>query len=225
MSVLIIDTIKKLVDSQTAKIELHTNNGRTVHLNCIYKESQAPNFFLVFPPRTLPDNIDTGSNCPVSIKSGASNETLSARIVEIKGDRTLELTAQSTVTPESLREYFRVSIKASITAKYEPQSDDSAISTWTLVGRTLDMSGSGTLAIFDEDPKSKQKLSLAISLLEDQEDIHCRGHIVRSKRIRKGRFQVSFHFDYISAQDKDAIISFCLQEQRNQLRDKIQTAG
>jgi c-di-GMP-binding flagellar brake protein YcgR len=221
----ISETIKKIVDSETAKIDIPTMDGQTIRLDCIYKESHSPNFFLVFPPKKLPGNIDPKKHCPVSIKAGQTALTLIAKIVAINGERTLELTAKDTVKPESLREYFRVDTKVSITAKYDPESADSQSPSWTMEGRTLDMSGSGVLAIFPEDPQTRQDITLSISLADGQENIDCRGHIVRSKRLRRGRYQVSFHFDHLSAKDKDSIISFCLQEQRNQLRNKVQTAG
>ena len=87
------------------------------------------------------------------------------------------------------------------------------------------MSGSGVLAIFPEEPKTNHKISLLINLLENQPPLNCIGHVIRSKRLRRNSYQVSFQFDYISPKDKDSIISYCLQEQRNQLRDKIQVAG
>lgn len=225
MTASISETIKKIVDSESAKIDISTLDGQVVRLNCIYKESHSPNFFLVFPPKKLPSNIDIKKHCPIAIKSGQTNLTLTALIIGINGDRTLELTAKNTIDPEMLREYFRVGAKVPITASYDPESPDSPMPPWTLEGRSLDMSGSGLLALFPGEPPTKRKITILIHLIKGQKDLECTGHIVRSRRIRKGNFQVSFHFDYISAQDKDSIISFCLREQRNQLRDKIQTVG
>lgn len=225
MTVSISETIKKLVDSETAKIDISTTDNRIIRLNCIYKESHSPNFFLVFPPKKLPANIDLNTHCPVSINAGQTALTLLAKIVEINGDRILELTAKNSVKPEDLREYFRVNAKVSITAKYDPESPDSKTKSWTLEGRTLDMSGSGVLAIFQEEPKTNHKITLLISLLENQPPLNCIGHVIRSRRLRRNSYQVSFQFDYISPKDKDSIISYCLQEQRNQLREKIQVAG
>lgn len=224
MTASISETIKKIVDSETAKIDITTTDNQTVRLNCIYKESIAPNFFLVFPPKTLPAAIDLEKHCPVSIKHGQTSLTVTAKIVEINGDRTLELTAKNSVRPESLREYFRIDAKVPIIAQYDPESKESKIPSWILEGRTLDMSGSGALAIFPEDPQSKHKISLKIYLIENQDPLRCLAHIVRSRRIRRDRYQVSFHFDHISAKDRDSIISYCLRQQRNQLREKVQTA-
>ncbi len=225
MTASISETIKRIADSESAKIDITTLDNQTIRLNCIYKESISPNFFLVFPPKKLPGNIDRENHCPVSIKCGQTSLTLTAKIVEINGDRTLELTAKNSVKPESLRECFRVDAKVSITATFDQESEESKIPSWTLEGRTLDMSGSGVLAIFPGEPQSKHKISLLIYLVDGQKPLKCLGHIVRSRRLRKGRFQISFHFDYISAKGKDSIISYCLQEQRHQLREKIQTAG
>jgi hypothetical protein len=220
----ISETIKKLIDSETAKIDIPTLDGQTIRLNCIYKESHSPNFFLVFPPKKLPTNIDLKKPCPISINCGNSALTLTAMIAEINGDRTLELTAKDTVKPESLREYFRINAKLPIVASYEAPSPDSKVPSWTLTGRTLDMSGSGVLAIFPNPPPSNHKLTVTIELANNINNIECLAHVVRSRRLRKASYQISFHFDYVSPKSKDSIISFCLQEQRNQLREKIQTA-
>ncbi len=154
---------------------------------------------------------------------GQATFTLSALIVNIKGDRTLELIGKNSIKPESLREYFRVDTKVKITAEFEPLSPDSRTPPWTLEGTTLDLSGSGVLAIFQEKPLSKHHISIRIDLHNNQEPLECLGHIIKTKRLPKKRYQVSFHFDSMLQKAKDAIISFCLKEQRNRLRDKIQT--
>ncbi|AGF79652.1 putative glycosyltransferase [Desulfocapsa sulfexigens DSM 10523] len=225
MTASISETIKKIADSETAKIDIPTKNNQTIRLDCIYKESISPNFFLVFPPKKLPEAIDLEKHCPVSIKHGQTSLTVTAKITAINGDRTLELTAKNSVRPESLREYFRVGANVSITARYDPESMESKIPSWNMDGHTLDMSGSGVLAIFPEDPKSRHKISLQIHLAGNRNPVHCIGHVVRSRRLRRDSYQVAFHFDSINAKDKDSIISYCLREQRNQLRKKVQTAG
>ena len=225
MTASISDTIKKIPDSESAKIDITTLDNQTFRLDCVYKESISPNFFLVFPPKKLPDNIDREKHCPVSIKCGQTSLTLTAKIAVINGDRTLELTAKNSVNPISLREYFRVDAKIAITAQFEQESKESKIPSWKLEGQTLDVSGSGLLAIFPGEPKSKHKISLIIQLDKGQDPLKCIGHIVRSKRLRKGHFQVSFQFDQISTKEKDTLISYCLRAQRTQLRNKIQTAG
>lgn len=220
----IIDTIRRISDSEMAEIDLSTKNGQIVRLNCIFKESEAPSFFLVFPPKTLPEDIETSKSCPVAIKSKNVAVTITAKIEAISGDRTLELHAQKQVNPESLREYFRVDSKVPIIADYHQESLDGKSQSWTLEGKTLDISGSGILTILPEEPLNKHKIELRLSLNSGHDVVSCTGHIIRTKRLRRGRYQVAFHFDCVKPKNRDAIISFCLQEQRNQLRDKVQTS-
>ncbi len=224
MSENIAKTISRIPDSQSAEIDISTKAGQTIRLNCIYKESHSPEFFLVFPPKRLPNDIDTGILCPISIKLEQKALTLSAKIIAISGDRTLELAAKDTVKPETLREFFRVDTKVTIVANYNPDSVEGDSHSWTLEGQTLDMSGSGVLTIFTEEPQNRNKLELKLSMNNGKDVISCTGHIVRTKRLRKGKYQVAFHFDTMKPKERDTIISFCLQEQRNRLRDKVHTA-
>lgn len=220
----ITETIKRISDSEAAEVDISTKGHQTVRLHCIFKESEAPNFFLIFPPQKLPEDIDTDKVCPISIKVDKASFTLTATIEDIKGDRTLELRAQKTVSPESLREYFRVDTKVPITADYYQESLDGKSQSWTLEGKTLDISGSGVLTIFPKEPLNKHKIELKLSLNGGQDVVSCIGHIIRTKRLRRGRYQVAFCFDSLKPKNRDVIISFCLQEQRNQLRDKVRTA-
>ncbi len=224
MSISVIaDTIKQLKDSQPAVISITTTDSLEVRLRCVFKESTSPHFFLVFPPKTLPDDIDTGIICPVSIKTDKTALTLNAEIVNISGDRTLELKAKKTVDPTSLREFFRVDARFNIIATYLPGPNEDKSHFWEMEGETLDLSGSGVLAIFPEAPANKHRIDLRIRLTDAPKPIKCTAHIIRTRRLRKGRFQVALHFDSISPKDRDRIISNCLQEQRKQLREKIQT--
>ena len=223
MAAPIFETIQQLADSETAKIDLTKTSGKIIRLNCIYKVSDSPSFFLIFPPKILPEDIDVEQHCPISIKSGESTLTLVAKIADIKGDRTLELIAKNNVTPESLREYFRVDTKVNIEANFDPKSPDAQIPAWSLKGNTLDLSGSGLLAILPAEPLTRNHITLFIDLFGNQSPIECLAHVIRIKRLRREKFQVSFHFDSITPKNKDSIISFCLKEQRNRLRDKIQT--
>lgn len=225
MAATISETIKKIADGESAKVDITTTDEQTIRLDCTYKESTAPNFFLTFPPNTLPENIDTKQYCPITITDNKSSLTLTAKILEIPGKRSIEFSAKNAVNPESLREYFRVNTSVAMKARFDPTTPGGQIKPWKLAGQTLDISGSGLLAILSEEPQTKHHIEIEIDLKNGKQTIECIGHIIRCKRLRKERFQVAFHFDSISARHRDAIIAFCLQEQRNQLREKIQTAN
>ncbi|MBU1140842.1 MAG: PilZ domain-containing protein [Proteobacteria bacterium] len=221
----ITDIVKKIIDSASAEIDISTTEGQTIRLKCIYKESLAPNFFLVFPPKHLPSNIDISRHCPISIKGENVSLTITAKILHINGDRTLELIAKKSVDPSSLREYFRVDTRMPIKLTYEPGPAEDRSHYWMLKGETLDLSGSGVLAILPDQPKSNHRIQIEITLKHTKTTIECAAHVIRSKRLRRGHYQVAFHFDHVSSKHRDSIISNCLQEQRMQLRERIQTSN
>jgi hypothetical protein len=221
----IYETIKRIPDSTSAEIDISTDSGQVFRLNCIFKESESPNFFLVFPPKKLPDDIDTNKVCPVAIKSEKAALTLIAKIEEMNGDRTLHLHAQKKINPKSLREYFRVDSKVPVTADYYQESLDGKSQSWTIEGKTLDISGCGVLTVLPEEPLNIHKIELKLSLNGGQDVVSCTGHVIRTKRLHKGGYQVAFHFDCLEPKCRDTIISFCLREQRNRLREKVQTSN
>jgi c-di-GMP-binding flagellar brake protein YcgR len=218
----LVNLIKNIRDSQPAEINLQLLQGGSVQLKCVYKESNAPNFFLVFPPKHLPDNIDTSKGCLVVVKDDENSITFKAGIEQVKGDRILELFAQKTIEPSSLRTYYRADLRTSISASYEPGPEERA-QPWTFDGETLDLSGGGALAIFPAEFPNQQRISVHIPLPHSDQEIHCLSHVVRMKRLRKERWQIALQFDNLSQKERDRIVTCCLSEQRRQLREKVQT--
>ncbi len=225
MTAAITEIIKSLIDSESSQIDITCTKGKNVRLNCIYKESHAPGFLLAFPPKKLPENIDTKTTCPVTVRAAKAPVSFSAQVVKIRDDRTLELVAKQSIKLESLREYFRVDTSVTIVASYDPPPEGGANQSWMIRGQTLDMSGSGILALFPEAPQSNHKIDVTLTLADGETSVSCLAHVVRKKRLRKGRYQVAFHFDSLTPKHRDEIISFCLHEQRTRLREKIETAG
>lgn len=220
--------IRSIADSQSARISLSTSAGETLHLDCIYKEGIAPRFFLVFPPKKLPENINMAQHCAISIRNHDEDTaplSLNAKIEEIIGDRTLELTAKSSIDPTSLREFFRVAIHVPVTISFEPETDDDLERQWSLGGETLDISGSGLLALFSEECRDRQRIKIAIELSSPQASVVCMGHVVYTRRVRKGRWHIALHFDDIASKHRDIIISNCLYEQRRQLKETLQPSS
>jgi hypothetical protein len=219
----LIQLVKSIKDSESAKIKLYTTADQEVHLDCIFKESTAPNFFIVFPPGRIPKNLDTGKTCCLSLHAdGDRSIALMAKIVEVANDRSIELTAAKTIDPASLREYFRVDLRTSITISYEATASSGDTRSWKLHGQTLDLSGTGVLGIFPDEARNKRNIFIEITLTHPQQKIACLGHVTRTGRLRGGRWHIALHFDDITQKNKDAIITNCLWEQRRQLRENVQ---
>jgi hypothetical protein len=173
----------------------------------------------------MPDNINMAQHCAVSIRNHDEDTaplSLKAKIEEIIGDRTLELTAKNSIDPTSLREFFRVAIDVPVTISFEPESDEDDSRQWTLTGETLDISGSGILGLFGEECRDRQRLKITLDLSSPQATVVCMGHVVYTRRVRKGRWHIALHFDDITTKQRDVIISNCLYEQRRQLKETLQ---
>jgi c-di-GMP-binding flagellar brake protein YcgR len=218
----LVELIKNIQDSQPAEINLQLQDGNTVQLKCVYKESNSPNFFLVFPPKQLPVNIDTGKGCLVAVKGNEQSITFKAGIEQINGDRILELSAQKTIDPVTLRTFYRADLRTPISASYEPGTEERA-KPWSFSGETLDLSGGGVLALFPSEFPNKQRIYVNIPLPNtENKEISCLAHVVLMQRLRKERWKIALQFDNLTQKDKDLIVSCCLNEQRRQLQEKVQ---
>lgn len=216
--------VKTLPDGQPATITLTDALGATVHLPCIYKESEAPSFFLLFLPGVLPEKLDRSQLCPLACQDrNGKDVSLVAEIVALNDRRRVELVAKKSVRPEDIRDYFRVDIRTGIVIRFFPENDNGEQHPWEMEGETIDISQSGILTILPEECRNTKALELEINLTDPVKKIYCTGHVVRSKRLRKNRWQTSFRFDEISSTAKDAIAKNCFTEQRRQLREKVKT--
>jgi len=216
--------VKSIADNESATITLTNLEGERICCECLYKESEAPRFFVVFPPLEIAVDIDSSKSCPF-VGKDRNGQTLSfsADIVEKTNDRTLELIAKKAIDPADLREYFRVNLTTRITVSFEPESDATGLSPWELSGKVVDISQSGVLTILPEECKNRQSIFIEIDLTEPCKTIYCVGHVVRIRRIKKGRWLTAFHFDDISQRTIDDIAVNCFAEQRRQLRENIRT--
>lgn len=221
MSFSINNIIKSIEDSRGAQIKLTTKGGTQQHYECIYKEDSPPNFYLVFQPSALPEKIDLKAGHPVSIKQDNATVSLNAGVLGRIGDRTLHMVAKGIVDPASLREYFRINTSTEITVSHKSSQQEGQPSSWTISGKTQDLSGSGVLALFDNEARNRDDLVIEIYLPNKNLTVNAVGHVVRKKLLRNRKWQVSLHFDSISGKHRDALITYILSMQRKQLRENV----
>lgn len=220
----ILQLVRSIPDGQAASITLIDLAGERIHLQGVYKESEAPNFFFLALPGQLPETLDVSRQCPFSSQDrNAEDVSFIADIIEISGNRALELVARKTVRSEDLRQFFRVTLRTRIFIRFFPKNPDSDEQQWEITGETVDISQSGVLTLLPIECPNVTDLDLEIEFTTPRKNVFCTSHVIRSKRLKKGRWLTSFHFDEISAVDRDAIAKNCFAEQRRQLRDKGQT--
>lgn len=217
--------VKSIKDGQEGIVTLLNQEGETLQFECVYKESVAPSFFVMLQSGQFPADIDTHAPFSLSILD-RHKETLilKARFEDLINRKTLELTAAKSLDPLSLREYFRVDIRTRIVLSYVASAGVKNPKDWKLEGQTIDLSATGVLAIFAEECRKISNIRIDITLTHPARNITCFGHLVRTRPLRNGRWHAALHFDTISSEDRDDIITTCLHEQRRQLRENIQTA-
>ena len=220
----ILDILDRINDKASATVDIPGKNGENYRCKAVLIKKDLPAIELIFPPNSWDEpHLEMGAACNLAIEHEGRIINLIACLDKVNGDRRLQLTAREPVAPESLREYFRVMINIPIEASYIAGPREVKAKTWKMQGTTIDLSGSGVLAVFAEKPATTQNIQLVMTVPGEDAAIVCLAEVVRTYRLRKNRFQVAFHFEVISSKTRDQIISCCLQEQRRQLRENVQT--
>ena len=219
------EILEKLNDNAPTIVDLpSSSNEENIRCKALLVKREFPSLELVFPPHSWEaGDLNIGADCNLAVEHNGLTVNLIARLDGVIQERRLRFTAREPVSPEVLREYFRVSINIPVEASYIAGPKETKTRTWKMVGTTLDLSGSGVLALFAEKPPSNHRIQLVITMPDEKNPIACLANVVRSYRVRKNRFQVAFQFENISTKTRDVVISCCLQEQRRQLRDNVHT--
>ncbi|BHH83413.1 hypothetical protein LA52FAK_17020 [Desulforhopalus sp. 52FAK] len=196
-----------------------------IRAQCIYQQTSSPKFSLIFKPGVLPvDEIDTSKPAIINIDMGGPTLSLEANILNIPNSQTIDLIVRKSFSHEQMREFFRVDAVTSVISKsFETAVFDNTSEGQATPGTTVDISGSGILAIFEEKPPQTEHIRLEIVVpTAEAQTVSVFAHQVRLHKLHDGRYEVAYHFDDISDEDRDIIIGTCLVLQRQMLRLKVQ---
>jgi c-di-GMP-binding flagellar brake protein YcgR len=218
------DILNKLNDNAHVVVDIPSYKEEAIRCKALLIKKAPPLLELLFLPNSWEGgDLKIGANCNIVVEHKGISLNLIARLDSIVGDRRLHFTAREPIAPEDLRDYFRVSTNLPIEASYVAGLKEVNTQTWKMMGTTIDLSGSGVLALFAGKPPSNNRIQLVIAVPNEEPPIVCLANVVRSYRLRQNRYQVAFHFENISGKTRDQIISFCLQEERRQLRENVRT--
>jgi hypothetical protein len=190
----------------------------------VYQKTVPPRFNLLFKPGVLPaEALDATIPCLIIIDMGGPNISVEAMITAAS-DQKLEMIVQKTISHDQLREFFRVDAATRVISKsFQPELFGKEETPWSMQGTTIDISGSGILAAFPDKVPMDEPIRLEITLpTEPPELVTVLAHPVRAVQIDDDRWEIAFHFDDISVEDRDRIIGCCLVIQRRLLRLKVQ---
>ena len=221
-----IELLASIPDEKPVRVFLPiTGKTERYRVGCILKKTGDTAFQLLFQAGVLPtEMLDTAKTCIITVDMGGPNISIEARISKIVGEQTLQMAIERSVSHDQLREFFRVDATTSvISSSFTPEFFDTQGEPWTMKGKTIDISGSGILAIFSEPPPPDKQVRLELALsTADSGTISVLAHPVRSMKISENHYEVAYHFDDISSEDRDRIIGYCLIVQRKLLRLKVQ---
>jgi hypothetical protein len=218
--------LDKIDDDKPVRIFLPVKgSSELLRAQCLYHRTAPPRFSLLFRAGCLPvEEIDLKKSCLVSVDLGGPAVSLQAKILEVVDEQTLAMALEKSVSYEQMREYFRVDAATEVVCKSITR-EDSALG-WSVAGETVDISGSGLLVIFPEDPPEHHQCRLEITIpAPNPQVIPAMARRVRSRRRDDGSYEVAYHFIDISGRHRDAIIGCCFTLQRKQLQLKVRVRG
>jgi hypothetical protein len=220
-----VDILREIPDQKPVRIFLPVKDSKERYRShCVYQKTSSPHFNLIFQPGVLPvDFVDPSQSCIMNVDFGGPNLSLEAMIASVKNSQTLDMIVQKSISYEQMREFFRVDAAAHVISKsFHPSLRGNDEQQWTLQGKTIDISGSGILATFSEKPPMDQQVKLEITLpTTPSEIVKVLAYPVRREQISENQWDVAFHFEDISDEDRDKIIGCCLVIQRRLLRLKV----
>ncbi len=224
-----IDTLNTIPNGKPVRIFIPLlDRLDRVRAQCVYQQTSPPKFTLIFKAGLLPlDDIDVRQPCIITIDMGGPTLSLEAMIQEIVNPQTLQMILQKSISHDQMREFFRIdAVTQVISSSFRTQFVNQNSEPWSIQGETVDLSGSGILAIFPNPPPTEKQVQLEIFVPSvEPVTVKVIAHQVRVQRQNDGRYEVAYHFDDISTEDRDKIIGCCLVLQRKLLRLKVQVAG
>ncbi len=219
--------LDQIPDQKPVRIFLPIKHSRKRYrTQAVYKQGSSPSFDLYFRPGMLPlDILDQQQPCLINVDFGGPNLSMEAMIASA-AHQVLSMTAQKLVSHEQMREFFRVDATTEVISRaFQPEFFSENGRPWSLKGTTIDISGSGLLAFFSEQPPADPHVRLEISLPTKTPDIvKALARPVRSQQLDKDQWEEAYHFEDIAIEDRDKIIGWCLEIQRRLLRLRLDTA-
>ncbi len=216
--------LSRIPDHKPVRIYLPIkNNNQRYRTQAVYKTLSPPHFELRFEPGTLPlEHLDTEKVCLINVDFGGPNISLKA-MISSSSKQILKMNAEELISHDQMREFFRVDAVTEVISKsFRPEFFDHQGHPWAIRGRTIDISGNGILASFCEKPPDEHPVRLELSLPGKIPDIvKVLADPVRNTLIDDNQWEIAYHFQDISSDDRDRIIGCCLEIQRRLLRLKV----
>ncbi len=218
-----MSVLDQLKEYRVVKVVLPLTEGGQQLIDGVAKATPPSGIEITFLPDQLnPASLNLGESCQVSFDSGGSTRSIRARITSVVSDAKLQLEMVESFTHAQKRAYFRVDADLSVSYWVLEAENPLARSIQTPVN----ISGGGVRLPVDEPLPEGLKLGLEL-VLDGPEPrvVECVASVVRTYEGGPTGKQVALTFVDLEEEDQDAIVAYCLAEQRKQLRLKVQLLG
>lgn len=218
-----MSVLDHLKEYRVVKVALPLQDGGSQQLDGVAKTSTAPQFEITFLPEQLKaDQLNTQEPCQISFDVAGTTKSIRAKIEAILSGAKLQFEMLESFTHTQKRAYFRVDSELSVRYWLLEEEAPAAKS----VQASVNISGGGMRLPVAEKLKKGTRLGLEIVLDTPQSwTVECVGVVIRSFDAGPSGVQAALSFADIEPEDQDAIVAYCLAEQRKQLRLKLQVLG
>ncbi len=222
------DILEKFPDQKPVRVFLPIEDDKKrFRVQAVFERGEKGRFRLLFAPGELPENVDVKKEVLIGVDLGGPSLSIEANIRDVDDNgQVLDMVLIRSINHEQLREFFRVDATTRVVSR-SFSCPGSSTEQWEIAGESIDISGSGVLAVFDRELPDAKFISLQLTLPTEDERtgenyiVNVVAHQVRSRRQEDGRYQVAFHYDDVSEEDRDKIIGSCFVLQRKMLRLRV----
>jgi hypothetical protein len=215
-----MSVLDQLQEYRVVKVVLPLKEGGQQLIDGVAKTTTPPQFEITFLPDQL--NVETLSleeSCQISFDVAGSTKSIRATIVSVLSEAKLQLEMLESFSHVQKRAYFR--IDAELSVSYWVLSAESPLA--KSIHTPVNISGGGLRVPVDELLPDGTEIGLEL-VLDGPEPrvVECRARVVRAYDGGPTGKQVAMSFVDLDEEDQDAIVAYCLAEQRKQLRLKVQ---
>jgi len=218
-----MSVLDQLNEYRVVKAVLPLHEGGQQLIDGVAKTTSPPELEITFLPEQL--NVETlnmDEPCQISFDVAGSTKSIRAKVISVLSDAKLQLELVESFTHTQKRAYFRVDADLSVSYWVLEEENPLAKSIQTPVN----ISGGGVRLPVDEPLRDGTHIGLEF-VLDGPEPrvVECVATVVRTYEGGPTGKQVALTFVDLEEEDQDAIVAYCLAEQRKQLRLKVQVLG
>ncbi|WP_303722756.1 flagellar brake protein [Malonomonas rubra] len=218
-----MSVLDNLKEYRVVKVVLPLQEGGQQLIDGVAKATTPPQLEITFLPDQLNvEALNQDETCQVSFDVAGSTRSIRAKITSALNDSKLQMEMVESFTHVQTRAYFRVD--ADLSVSYWVLSEGIPLA--RSINTPVNISGGGLRLPVDEPLKDGTEIGLEIVLdAPEPRVVECEGRVVRTYGSGPTGRQVALTFVDLEEEDQDAIVAYCLAEQRKQLRLKVQVLG